>query len=104
MSAPEGTLQRPTLGSLGQVYVTGRVAIDYGRAVGLEVETARRQLTELLLDARLSGEAEEESGRPATFRRRSRTVGVDLIACVSHEPPLLVVVSITVRRLAARRP
>jgi hypothetical protein len=94
------TDDRPTLGSLGQVYVTLRAARDYAAARGLREEEARREITEQILEARLTAEAVGD--RPATFRRRSRTTGVDITARVVREGQLLLVVAVSVRSVPPR--
>ena len=85
----------PALGSLGQVYVTLAAARTYAAARGLLEEEARRELTERLLEAH---QKEAESGAPELWRYRSRAGGLDISARVSREGPLLVIVSISVRR------
>ena len=85
----------PALGSLGQVYVTLAAARTYATARGLLEEEARRELTERLLDAR---QKESEPGAPELWRYRSRAHGVDISARVSHEGPLLVIVTVSSRR------
>lgn len=88
-----------TLAETGQVYVTLRAALDYHRAPGVDMdgtialEQTRRELTELLLDARRA----PGQDRPPyeSWRRRGRPA---LSALVSREGPLAVVVTVQVRR------
>jgi hypothetical protein len=83
------------LRELGQLHVSSRAAGEYAAATGLPPEQARRRLTELLLDARLLPDGH-------TWRRRSRTDGVDLSAHVIEDGQLHVVTQVTVRRMAPR--
>lgn len=73
----------PTLGQRGQVFVSLTAAQQHAAARDLPLETARRELTELLLDAR---EASDGS-----WRARKRSLDVDVSARVSQEGALLVV-------------
>lgn len=75
------------LGDRGQVYVTLAAAEQYAEARRLSIEAARRELTELLLDAR------PHASDPAAWRARSRTTQIDITARVVIEGRLLVVVS-----------
>lgn len=84
-----------TLGEQGQVYVTFAAAQRYGELRRLAPETARRELTELLLDARQTREA--TATHPAHYRARSRTTQLDISATVVREGRLMVVVSCNVR-------
>lgn len=94
------------------VYVTGTAAIQYGRARTTErlqpgaervhLETWRRELTELLLDARPL--ANRAASGATQWRRRSRAHSVDVTAHVVREGRLLVVVHVEVRPLAPRGP
>lgn len=89
MPGPPQPPERPLLGSLGQIYVTLRAAEDYAGDERLRAEEARRELTELLLDARVRDPAAE----PMQVRARSRASGIDLSATVVREGRLLVVTS-----------
>lgn len=80
---------KPRLGTLGQVYVTLAAAEQYQRTTDMRIEEARRDLTELLLDAR-----EQTSG---SYRYRRKSDGVDISARVVREGKLLVVVSVNAR-------
>lgn len=84
-----------TLSQSGQVYVTFAAAQRYGEARRLAPETARRELTELLLDARCTREA--TATQPAQYRARSRTTQLDVSATVTREGRLLVVLSCNAR-------
>jgi hypothetical protein len=78
----------------GQIYVTASAARTYADWGGWQVEEARRDLTELLLDA-----TQRETERPPElWRIRSRTESVDITARVAREGRLAVVVSINARR------
>lgn len=57
-----------------------------------QIEEARRELTELLLDARLG-----EEGPPALYRARSRATQLDISARVVQEGRLLVVLAVSAR-------
>lgn len=88
-----------TLGEVGQVYVTLAAAKQFAAAAGIQLEEARRTLTELLLDARRMG----ESGSGAEqWRHRSRQSGWDIGAHISREGPLAVVVHVHCRPVQAR--
>lgn len=83
--------------TIGVVYVTLAAAETYAAAEQIQIEEARRELTELLLDAaRVKG---EPSARGATelWRCRRRSTGLDISARISRESKLAVVVSINVR-------
>jgi hypothetical protein len=73
--------------------VTLRAAREYARATGLGDEEARRELTELLLDARPQPGADRPPHESWRFRRRS--AGVEISAQVSREGRLAVVVTIS---------
>lgn len=86
-AAPDA--DRPRLGTLGQIYVTLTAAERYAEEQRLRPEEARRELTELLLDARV-----QEEGQTMRVRARSRTTQIDVSATVVREGRLLVVTSI----------
>jgi hypothetical protein len=78
---------RPTLGQTGQIFVTyaaARSFIEPGGYQEHELETARRALTELLIDARQQAE-------PESWRTRKRSTKLDISAIVKPEGRLLVV-------------
>lgn len=82
---------RPTLGQTGQIFVTFAAAkrfIEPGGYEEHEVETARRALTELLIDAR-------QQSDPQSWRTRKRSTKLDISAIVQSEGRLLVVTYIT---------
>jgi hypothetical protein len=82
---------RPTLGETGQVFVTYAAAKRFLEAAGYkehEIESARRHLTELLLDARQQTDAR-------VWRTRKRSTKLDISAIVEHEGRLFVVTSIS---------
>jgi hypothetical protein len=82
---------RPTLGETGQVFVTFAAAKRFLEAAGYkehEIESARRHLTELLLDARQQTDA-------CVWRTRKRSTKLDISAIVEHEGRLFVVTSIS---------
>lgn len=82
----------PRLGERGQIFVTLAAARTYAEARRLAPEEARRELTELLLDARCNREA-TDSDKTAHYRARSRTTQIDLSATVIQEGRLLLVLS-----------
>jgi len=92
---------RPTLASAGQVYITLAAARTYAQATGRGEEEARRELTELLLEARLRAPATVE--RPAEYRYRSRALRTDITARVVVEGSILVVVAVSVREYRQTR-
>lgn len=77
----------------GQVYVTFAAAQAYARHCDLQLEQARRELTEYLHEATRVGTEDQ----PELWRRRSRTEALDVSARVSREGRLAVVVSVSVR-------
>jgi len=82
---------RPTLGETGQVFVTYAAAQRFLEAAGYkehEIESARRHLTELLLDAR-------QQTDPRVWRTRKRSTKLDISAVVEHEGRLFVVTSVS---------
>lgn len=91
--------QSPGLAETGQVYVTLAATDTYGEWMAkagqtMGYEEARRDLTELLLDARrVQGDTET----PERWRRRTNSSGLDLTARVVREGRLAVVVSVVVR-------
>jgi hypothetical protein len=89
---PSEDADRPRLATLGQVYVTLTAAEQYAKQRSLRIEEARRELTELLLDARVLDEAP-----PMRIRARSRATQIDVSARVLREGRLLVVVSVEAR-------
>jgi hypothetical protein len=82
-----------SLGTAGQIYVTLAAAQRYAEFSRMLIEGARRELTVLLLDARLT-----RDGEPQHWRARSRTTGLDISATTTREGRLLVVMSVNVRR------
>jgi hypothetical protein len=88
------------LSETGNIYVSARAALTYFRfRKGLELEEARRELTELLCDAyRVKGDHDPELWR---FRRLS--AGVDISARIVRDGgPLAVVTAISVRPYTQR--
>ena len=82
---------RPTLGETGQIFVTHAAAKRFLEAAGYEeheIESARRHLTELLLDAK-------QQTDPRVWRTRKRSTKLDISAIVEHEGRLFVVTSIS---------
>ena len=103
--------ERPRLHTRGQIYVTLAAAQAYAedrceggrsdrehtsRCRGLcssrHLETHRRELTELLLDAHVV-----DPGPPERVRARSRSTQLDISATIIQEGRLLVVLSATAR-------
>ena len=80
-----------TLGQTGRLYVSLTAAREYGAAERINGdEEARRELTEILLDAK-------QTERIDTWRARKRSTGLDITALVAIEGKLLVVTHVTVR-------
>jgi hypothetical protein len=78
---------RPTLGETGQIFVTyaaARSFIEPGGYKEHEIESARRALTDLLIDAR-------QQPNRGTWRTRKRSTKLDISAVVEPEGRLLVV-------------
>jgi hypothetical protein len=80
-----------TLGSRGQIFVSLAAVTTYATARKLQPEAARRQLTELLIGAKLQSDG--------SYRYRKRRVGldVDITARVAVDGALLIVTSVSVR-------
>jgi hypothetical protein len=76
----------------GPIYVTVAAAERYATARQMLIEGARKELTVVLLDAKLV-----RDGEPQTWRSRSRSTQIDITATVVREGPLLVVVATNVR-------
>lgn len=92
-----------TLGATGQIVVTQAAAEQYAEARGLGMEEGRRELTALLVvSARRSG-TQPTSGAEA-WRARSRSLRLDVVAHVTRDGPLAVVVRVHVRGLAPLGP
>lgn len=89
------------LSDTGQIHVTLAAARSYADATGLGIEEARRELLTLLMDARLR-DARDRSGLEQ-YRHRSRTTGLDVMATVSREDGMAVVVRIQVRGVPSSR-
>jgi hypothetical protein len=82
---------RPTLGETGQIFVTYAAAKRFLEAAGYkeyEIESARRHLTELLMDAKQQTDAR-------VWRTRKRRTRLDISAIVEHEGRLFVVTSVS---------
>jgi len=96
-------MERARLVDAGHVYVTAAAAKKAAaqmHAAGLPrghwgEESARRALTEALLDARMTHAA--TGGKPAKYRSRSRSSQLDVTASVVVEGRLAVVVAVSVR-------
>lgn len=85
---------RQRLGDTGQIHVTAAAAQSYADATGLQVEEARRELTDYLLDAvPVSG----GSGDVEAWRFRRGSAGIDISARVTREGRLAVVIAVNVR-------
>jgi len=84
---------KPRITTEGHVYVSIAAAEQYARAMSMdpvrELEEARRDLTELMLDAYRT-----ETG---TVRMRNNKRGLDISARVAKEGRLLVIVSVETR-------
>jgi hypothetical protein len=85
---------RPTLSETGPIFVTQAAAQQFLEARGYkghEIETARRDLTELLLDAR------QKQNVPHMWRARKRSTKLDITAIVQQQGRLLVVTFVTIQ-------
>ncbi len=78
-----------------QILVTLAAARQYAAAKRLGEEEARRELTELMLEARQLDEPNRDGTE--AWRYRSRTTGLDIHAHISREGRLAVVVHVRVR-------
>lgn len=90
LSLTEGA---PTLGRAGVLYVSHAAAASYARDEGIELEEARRELTELLADAR------QNESDPSQWRFRRRSEGLDITCRVAPDGRLLVVTSVHARSI-----
>lgn len=90
LSLTEGA---PTLGRAGLLYVSHAAAARYAEQEDLEIEEARRELTELLADAR------QNESDPTQWRFRRRSEGLDITCRVAVDGKLLVVTSINARSI-----
>lgn len=81
----------PSLAEHGPVYVSHAAAVEYARSEDLGTEPARRELTELLLDARHVGDDESH------WRARRRSTDLDITVRVARDGRLLVVTHVSVR-------
>ena len=89
-----------TLGATGQMLVTQAAADQYGEAMDMDYEEARRELTGLLISARRT--TQPASGAEG-WRVRSRSMGIDVSAQVTRDGLLAVVTHVRVRTLVAHR-
>ena len=89
-----------TLGQTGRLYVSLAAAREYADAERIAGdEEARRELHELLLDAR------QDATDPTSWRMRRRSEDLDVTARVAEDGRLLVVTHVSVRpaNLGGRR-
>jgi hypothetical protein len=88
-------VDRSTAPTRDPLYVTLAAAREFAAHVGAgaDIETARRQLAELLVHARPS------TSDPTLYRARRRSSGLDVSARVIPQGGLLVVTTISVRDL-----
>lgn len=77
------------------LFVSAAAARTYAKALGLQEEAARRQLTELLAGRELRPNS--DPGRLPRIRVRSRTTQLEVHASVAAEDSLLVVVAVSIR-------
>lgn len=82
-----------TLGATGQVYITLAAARRFADFAGRGIEEARRELTEIAIEAKRVGDRSD----PEQWRYRKRSEDIDISLVVSREPPLAVIVSINCR-------
>lgn len=80
-----------TLSATGPVYVSHAAAVEYAREEDIALEPARRELTELLLDAR------QVAGDPTQWRMRKRSTDLDITCRVARDGRLVVVTTVHVR-------
>lgn len=93
MAPPVTDERKPRLSEEGQIYVTLAAAEQWSRANDYGgIEEARRDLTELLLDAYRTGDPAD-----GMVRLRRTAERIDLQAHVSTESRLLVVTRVIVR-------
>lgn len=87
-------VDRSTSPTSAPIYVTLSAAREFAAAVGAgrDIETARRQLAQLLVHARAS------ESDPTLYRARRRSSGLDISARVLPDGDLLVVTTVEVRR------
>lgn len=90
----------PRLAETGQILVTLAAARSAGLTWACGDEEARRRLTVLLCDAH----AVDAQVQPERWRAKRRSSGWDISATISREPPLVVVVSASVRPLSGGDP
>lgn len=92
---PHGVSAPPAvrLAHVGQISVTLAAAQRYAEFSGQLIEGARKELTALLLEARLT----REEGERQYWRARARAKNIDISAITVREGPLVVVVSISAR-------
>lgn len=79
------------LGDSGAVFVSLTAAEEFARAEGLQLEEARRELTELLIDAK------PVAGDETQWRARNRSSGLDITCRVARDGRLMVVTRVHVR-------
>ena len=80
------------LGDVGAIYVTMAAARKYGAAERIaDDDLARRELTELLIDAK------PDANRPEQWRARRRSTGLDITATVAQDGRLMIVTDVSVR-------
>jgi hypothetical protein len=84
---------RTTLGQTGQIYVSVAAAREFALAERITAgdESARRELAELLIDAKPS------PSDPDQWRMRSRSSSLDLTVRVAREGRLLIITHVAVR-------
>lgn len=93
---PDPAEEKVTLYDVANVYVTHAAAAQYAAFCATQIETARRALTRVLLDAT------EMAGDPGRWRRRAKSLGHEVQARVDMEDDLAVVVDIRVRPYGRR--
>lgn len=85
--------ERPRLSQRGQIFVSLAAAAKFAEARRLRIEEARRELTEIMLDAR----EQSVDGDRIKCRARSRSTQLDITAQIVQEGRLLVVISVDAR-------
>lgn len=85
---------KPTLASQGQLYISRTAAKTYQEFAELGTEEARRELTEILMEAR---PVEDKGDGKERWRYRRQSEHIDITALVSREDGLIVVTHISVR-------
>lgn len=85
-------MSSPTLASTGQIYVTLEAGETMAAFDDIDIEMARQDLTELLVDA-----TQKRDGKHEEWRYRSKADNIDITAHVVREGGLAIVTSCSIR-------